>query len=439
MNLVRQIKQKITELNLFELETIRLENFDQHKAKLTTRIYIILFSILLTILITYSASQGQNRTITVRNPSQSDFITLLKQYPNTLTCPCQQITIPYESFLNITLEYHPICSSVFVSDDWINLLFDYNMSYYYPLDFRSLSLGQFQILSSLCSLSKEFLNKHNQDLLSDAFLSPIALSPNLLDEQTQSQSSFIRTSTSNAFLQLLQLIRGTTSANMLQNTLQTSTSRTLFPYTTGFLATLLSWNSFSGRNDTNCYCGFQSTCSSSFSGFFNLSAYQPDSFGDYTSSQSLIAKVPGFVAGCYALESLFQSSLECFYDLQCLNFILNFFPRHNNTSSITNLNRNKTKYLIDTLVSTLVDNLFIEEWTINNSFSNYYSMCAPILCTYTFVQYANILYVVTQILGFYGGLVIVLRFCIPRIVIIFQRRRVQNNQSTESIRNRKFE
>ncbi|UJR38740.1 hypothetical protein I4U23_031405 [Adineta vaga] len=433
MNFVRQIKQKLSELNFFELEIIRLKNFDQNKAKLATRIYIIIFSKLLTILIIYLAFQGQNRIVIIQNPSQSDFTTLLKQYPHTLTCPCQQISILYESFLDITLEYHPICSSVFVSDDWINLLFNYNMSYYYPLDFRSSAMGQFQILSSLCSLSKEFLNEKIRDLLSDAFISPIVLSPDLLDGQSQLQSSFIRTSTSNNFLQLLQLIRGTTFANTLQDTMQTSARRSIYVLQAELLFTLMAWNLFSGQNNTICYCGIESTCSSSFSGFFNLSAYEPDYFIGYTSSQSLITKVPGFVVGCYALESLLQSSLECFYDLQCLNLILNFFS-HNNTSNITYLNKNKTKYSVDALISTLVDNLFIEEWAINTSFSSYYSICAPVLCTYTFVQYADILYVVTRILGFYGGLVIVLRFCIPRILMKLYKC-IRNDTSTDHIHN----
>ncbi|UJR11653.1 hypothetical protein I4U23_015834 [Adineta vaga] len=431
MNFVRQIKQWTNELNLFELETIRSEFFDRRKAIIGTRIYITLLPIFLTILFLYSALQGQNRTVTVQNPSELEFQTLLQQYPNTLSCPCLQMTIPYELFVEITLEYHPICSSIFISDIWINLLFNYNISYYYPLDFRSSSLGQFQILSSLCSLSKQFLNQQIQDLLSETFLTPIVLSPYLLNTESQSRSSFIRTSASNAFLQLLQLIRSATYADMSQTAVQTSRSRRMVVIFDGLIGSNLVPTYFSDRNDTICYCDTQSTCSSSLSGFFNLSAYE--TLGDYASSQSLISKVPGFVAGCFPLESLLQSSLECLYDLQCLNLVLNYFP-HINTSNITYLNRNKTKYSIDTFVNTLVENLFIEQWTINNSFTKYYNTCAPLLCTYTFIQYGNILYVITQILGFYGGLVIVLRFGISRFIIKFSKR--VHNQSTENTQTR---
>ncbi|CAF0798760.1 unnamed protein product [Adineta ricciae] len=428
MNFVRRIKQTINELNFFELEIIRLENFDQRKAIIATRIYIILFSILLTILVIYLAFQGETRTVTLSNPLQSDFTTLFKEYPNSLTCPCQQITIPYEIFLDIIIDYHPICSSIFVSVDWINLLFNYNISYFYPLDFRSSSLGQFQILSSLCSLSKQYLDEHIHDLLSDSFLSPIALSSQLLDHQSQSQSSFIRASSANAFLQLLQLIRSATSVDVLQNAAQTARISRSWVIYDGLITTTEYSTHFSDRNGTICGCDFESTCSSSFSGFFNLSAYETVPVGDYTSSQSLITEVPGFVVGCYALESLLQSSLECLYDLQCINIILNFFP-HININNITYLNRNETKYSIDTLVNVFVENLFIENWTINSSFENYYNMCAPLLCTYTFIQYNNILYIITQILGLYGGLVLVLRFIIPQILLKFNQR--VRHESTE--------
>ncbi|UJR19439.1 hypothetical protein I4U23_022569 [Adineta vaga] len=361
--------------------------------------------------------QGQNQVIIVRNPSEFEFRTLQENYPNTLTCPCQQMTIPYGSFIKIIPEHHPICSSIFMSEMWINLLFNYNISYYYPLDFRSSSSGQFQILSSLCSLVKQFLNDQIQEFLSNNFLTTIVLSPQSFDAQSQSQSLFIRTSTTSAFLQVLHLIRDTTHIDLFQTALQTSKHRRI-----GFWGQYADQNylptTFSDQNGTICSCDIRSTCSSSISGFFDLFAYEHD--GTYTSSISLISKVPGFFVGCYALESILQSSLECLFDLQCLQLILDYFP-HSNTSNITYLHRNQTKYPIDTRVSTLVENLFLEKWITNSSFTNYYNICAPLLCTYSYVRYGNILYIITQILGFYGGLVIVLRLCIPRLVIWFYK------------------
>ena len=430
-NFIHQIKQQVNELNLFELEIIRLENFDLKKAKLSTKIYIIFLFILLTILSIYSAFQGQNQSITIEKPSEFEFKILYKNYPNTLTCPCQQMTISYGSFIQIISEYHPICSSIFIDDIWISHLFNFNISYYYPLDFRSSSLGQFQILSSFCYLSKKFINNQIQNFLSNTFLTPIALSPYSLDIQSQAQSLFIRTSTTNDFLQLLQLIRDTIYSNSMQTALQTSRIFRLSVIFDGLMGVNIMPTLFFDRNDTICLCDTQSTCVSSLSGFFDLFAYEVD--GNYTGSTSLISNVTGFVTGCYALESILQSSLQCLFDSQCLNVILDFFP-HINTSNITYLDRNQTKYSTDTIINTLINDLFIEKWTINTSFTVYYNICAPILCTYTFIKRANILYIITQILGFYGGLVIVLRFCIPKFIILRFKRSL--NQSTDN--NRKF-
>ncbi len=71
----------------------------------------------------------------------------------------------------------------------------------------------------------------------------------------------------------------------------------------------------------------------------------------------------------------------------------------------------------------LINKLFLEKWFMNHSFANYYAQCAPMLCTYTIVQRNNALYVFTQLLGFYGGLTAVLRFCVPFIVLWSRKRR----------------
>ncbi|CAF5107027.1 unnamed protein product, partial [Rotaria sp. Silwood1] len=414
MNIAKWIKQTISQMNLFEVEMTRSEELDLRKAIISTRIFIILLTFTLTILTVYSALDGQNQTIIVLNPTQSDFENLYRKYPNTLACPCTDIAIPYRSFISIIPEYHPVCSSIFVSDNWINILFNPNISYYYPLDFRSSASGQFQILSSFCSLSKRFVNDTIDDFLSNVFLTPVVLSSYLLDLQSQAQSSFIQTLTSNAFRQLLQLVRSTTFTNQLQTALRTSSYLGFYIFPNGKTATYAIQNFYSSNNNTICYCGLQSTCSSSVCGFFDLFAY--DTKGDYTSSMSLIVNVPGFVAECYAIESLLQSTLECFFDSTCINTVLRFLS-NNNMTDIKQLDVNQTQFSPRTTIDTLFTNLFIEKWSTISSFTEYYKKCSPILCTYTFIQRKSALYIITKLLSLYGGLVIVLRFCLPYIII----------------------
>ncbi|CAF4015884.1 unnamed protein product [Rotaria sp. Silwood1] len=431
MNIVKRIKQTISQMNLFEVEMARSEELDLRKAIISTRIFIILLTFTLTILTVYSALDGQNQTIIVLNPTQSDFENLYRKYPNTLACPCTDIAIPYRSFISIIPEYHPVCSSIFVSDNWINILFNPNISYYYPLDFRSSASGQFQILSSFCSLSKRFVNDTIDDFLSNVFLTPVVLSSYLLDLQSQAQSSFIQTLTSNAFRQLLQLVRSTTFTNQLQTALRTSSYLGFYIFPNGKTATYAIQNFYSSNNNTICYCGLQSTCSSSVCGFFDLFAY--DTKGDYTSSMSLIVNVPGFVAGCYAIESLLQSTLECFFDSTCINTVLRFLS-NNNMTDIKQLDVNQTQFSPRTTIDTLFTNLFIEKWSTISSFTEYYKKCSPILCTYTFIQRNSALYIITKLLSLYGGLVIVLRFCVPYIIIWWYNRKNNQTRNNTQIR-----
>jgi hypothetical protein len=45
INVGRWIKKQISELNFFEIETVRSENFDIQKAIISTRVYIILLTL----------------------------------------------------------------------------------------------------------------------------------------------------------------------------------------------------------------------------------------------------------------------------------------------------------------------------------------------------------------------------------------------------------
>jgi hypothetical protein len=121
------------------------------------------------------------------------------------------------------------------------------------------------------------------------------------------------------------------------------------------------------------------------------------------------------MAGCYAVESLLQSTLECLFDQVCVDNLLQFFAK-TNTSDIDILLINQTRFHPKTLIETLVNELFIEQWLTTSSFSAYYNQCFPIACTYTFVQRNSIAYGLTTLIGLYGGLTVILRFCVPHVI-----------------------
>lgn len=359
MPIYRWIKEKVVKINLFESELSQTDAFHLRTSLISTRVYIVLFLIAITTLVVYTVLGSQSQNITIQNPSQIVYEDLLNKYPTTLSCRCNQITIPYGAFISISVQYHPICSSFFVSDSWIDMLFNQNIGYYIQIDFRSSASGQFQLLSSLCSLAKRAVNDTLNDFLSDIFLSINSFSPESLETQSQTQSSSVRTSTANAISGILHLIRDTTYSNQLQLALQTTRMNALYIYSDGELASGILDGCFIGTDNTQCCCSTTSTCSSS-SGFFNIYAYETE--GNYISPEPSMANVTGFMAGCFAIESLFQSTLECFFDEKCLNSVLTFFPT-DNTTNINVLLTNQTRFLPTTLIETVVDELLIEQWS----------------------------------------------------------------------------
>jgi hypothetical protein len=268
------------------------------------------------------------------------------------------------------------------------------------------------LLSSLCSLAEQTVHDALDDFLSSTLLSVNVLSPQSLKIQSQARSMFVRTSSADAVRRLVDLIQGTTHSNNLQPALQTTGLNTLYIYPDGQLASGSIDGCFISPDDTFKCCCSTKLCSTP-SAFYNLYAYE--TYGIYTLLNSSIANVNGFMVGCYAVESLLQSTLECLFDQVCVNNLLKFFPK-TNTSDINILFVNQTRFSPKTLIETLVNELFIEQWLTTSSFSAYYNQCIPIACTYTFVQSNSIIYGLTTLIGLYGGLTAILRFCVPHAI-----------------------
>ena len=68
--------------------------------------------------------------------TSSLFDQLYRDHSQTLSCPCSRATIALKDFVNHTILFHPICSSVFISQLWIEALYSSMASRYTPEDFR---------------------------------------------------------------------------------------------------------------------------------------------------------------------------------------------------------------------------------------------------------------------------------------------------------------
>ena len=65
--------------------------------------------------------------------------------------------------------------------------------------------------------------------------------------------------------------------------------------------------------------------------------------------------------------------------------------------------------------------LFVETWSTEVNYANYFSECAPISCTYKKLERINFSSAITLFFSLYGGLVIIIRLFASFTVNIFTR------------------
>ncbi|CAF1224249.1 unnamed protein product [Rotaria sordida] len=112
-----------------------------------------------------------------------------------------------------------------------------------------------------------------------------------------------------------------------------------------------------------------------------------------------------------------------------INFIpptvlpINISPLDNSTPS---------RFPKNTSIGTLLDEYFLEEWTYNVSYEDYFAACAPTHCNFEYVTRNNLLYVATSVLGLYGGLTIGLRFIIWNVIRLYRlmKKRIRSRRVT---------
>ena len=334
------------------------------------RLHFGFLSVILYGVFIFSAYESKSITVQSDKPSLSAYQQLSASYSDTLQCSCSHISIPYQSFLIIKPRFHQICSSEFVSEDWINYIYkrDGLVYQYLSTDYRSSSTGQFVLLASLCKLSKETINITLSQLLLSDFISSQLLSPKLLDEQIETIITQFRLTTSNSFLNILNLIREITGSNMVMSGWFTNwaySDKNIIRHRWTVHTIPVVYN--------GCHCG---------------------------SSWKCIQPSQGMMAGCYALEALLQTTLQCFYDQNCIDANHTFIKLNISTLETSQFRLNST-------IQSILNNLMIEEYKTNLSYEKYFDQCLPSLCTYSYIKNHNAIQAAISLISLYGGLVII--------------------------------
>jgi hypothetical protein len=290
---------------------------------------------------------------------------------------------------------------VFITQEWFQYLsYRFQNNDVHHNDFRWLGPAPFQALNAFCEMANQTIFNSLTQLYSNQYVSATVTSSNLFKLQTETIiHQFITLAKTNLFLSL-DLIQNTTQANIL-----TSAKKTNYPfhYETGFSPSKFEVTYF------NCSCRTSVKC------------IYPVSIYDYPNNTTLF-NVPGFYTGCYIIEAVLQSTLECFYNQTCITEIQSYF--HISPVNVTALDPSLSmKYSYNSTIQQLLDGLMVEEWNTPITYENYYNQCHPIQCTYTYERKNRAIYILTVLLGLMGGLITILKLIVPILIKLITRKK----------------
>ena len=404
-------KKTMVEFNLFPTIPPSTDPKIMCRNRRTTRIYLILLITALLILIIYTSLRQKTVTMTVESPLLSTYKELFVQYPLTLQCPCNRITIKFKEFISqIEPQYHQICSSVFVSQKWFNSVSDLSLIHYGEKtnDFRKAIRTQFQTLSTFCKVAQNTLNTSLPIFEETNFITAYVISRAEFDVRTKAVIEQFKRTTSNQFTETFKLTQTTNHANQLATLYQ---SNWLFtpkdfpsavdpdPDSIRHVLTLPLSYGIDG-----CSCGIKSNCSTLVTFPFPVS------------DQLSVTTLPGFLHGCLTLDSFLQSTLTCLYNETCLA-LMQASIYYSKPIPVDVLTYSSLS-MPNTTIETLLSQVFVSQWFENTSFDLYFNECAPQSCQYSYVLEYDSLYVVTNLIALFGGLTNGLQFVVKYLSII---------------------
>ncbi|CAF1058664.1 unnamed protein product [Adineta steineri] len=410
--------------NLFHLK-ISFKTNSQRQFQLeviSTRLFIILFIISLTIFAILISLIPIKRTIIFDKPSYENYSILYKQQSQSLECPCTTLSIEYNQFVQVKVnETHQICQSIYITDQWTSFI-SQRLGGISAIDLRTIGELLFDALASLCTLTQQTIDDELIAFHAQQFVTRSVISYDLFQEQIRSSIEYFITSTTLNFIRSLQLVRDTTQGNTLFASRGTNMEFyiNVFNNKTVILSTIYS----SYKNSLSvCRCQDTSQCVSQL----NI----------YGNSITVIKyTLPGMYVGCFIIEALLQSNLICFYNQSCINDL-----RYALNSSNTNLPTYYTnitttaldltlpsQYQPNTTINDILSKLMVEQWINTTSHRDYYDQCNPIQCQYSYVGKNDFITVITTIIGLIGGLNTILIFVAPRLIKIYSKRQTNRVQ-----------
>ena len=419
----------ICQLNLY-MEKNDLSETDQ---RLSTRVYLILLFAGLFILVCFTSIIPQAHIITITNPSVADFDHFVRRYAHTPNCRCFHATIVHRDFVSFRQRFHPVCSSDFISQEWISFLFHSRVDHFYPLDFRLSASAQFQALALLCRHAQQAVKAELDQFLSSVFISSRALSRTNLIEQLTTVLKQFKIQTIEHFSSEHRFLWTTIDQYQFISALRTNFVTKSIPgsgiYETFALIypTVTNLSHSSQEMNGTCRCDESSHCIYPAAIYNGSNVLVPDQV--LKLDASILFIIPGFYVGCLPLTSILQSTLECFYNQSCVNMVI-AYSSNQTTKSFLPINASSSCHHPNETINSLFDQMMLASWNDTIDYDAYFKICAPKSCTYSVIENFVFVYVITMLISIFGGLNVTIRMLSPVVVQYRFRRYIRTEQTT---------
>ena len=414
-NLFIKIRDSIVHLNLFSSHATGIHANEIRNQRISTAIFIISLCIFFLILSINVAVQKITRTFTVKDATYDSYQSLSDEYSETLSCQCSSVSIERGVFMDVQPIFYPICSSDFVSDKFLQYLSAQSLV--------SIHLGynQFRFLRSMCDMINATIIDSFTVFKKRQFVSQEVISSDVFNEQIRDMINEYIISIIHEFITSLSFTKLMTVGNKLMMTYGTNVFLTTL---TNPLAVEIYFSTY--LYGPSCDCLLEA-CAIPL----------------LILSNSELIDIPGFYIGCYPVDYIMKSDLQCFYDENCTARYLTLYES-TRTFNISVLDSPIISLSISTSINDLLENLFVENWTTSVSHMEYYNQCRPSSCSYSISTHNDIITILTITLGFLGGIQIILRFLVPKLVKLISRSCIDTettgkcNFSRKSVENIEF-
>ncbi|CAF3260117.1 unnamed protein product [Rotaria sp. Silwood2] len=310
-----------------------------------------------------------------------------------------------------------------------------NLTAFWPMDLRNTLSAMWQIIASLCRSAANSINDALTEFASEPLISYTAFSEAYLNVQFQAELEDTWQAAIDRFGRHLTIIQTIAQIDGFMTGVSTNFAGTTAMAYGDIPLYVLLWQTvylFPGRNES-CSCHNDLSCQMPAGVYlFN----RTETFSFYNLNW-IIANItfPGIMFDCLPFLSTFASSLACFYNQSCINTILTVYSKTINTTVLNEAA--STRFPPTMILKEMVEQLFVEKIFNTTSFNAYYEKCAPISCTYTYSRRFYWIYIVTTLLGLFGGLNAGLRLFVPYFIelIMILKQKLLNRTTEPQIKN----